>query len=604
MPVKILVRISVIFIAIINCCGLGVWLLKEDAPQMDEDELRVLVTPEAICQYESMMAEQQRLADAEIMFYDPLSKNSTDTSPELTTTTDNNNDERPTRSSRLCKELDELTAAAPWNTTANFLNAVQGRCTLKLRGVGDPSGRGEAFSFVKAPGEKGTSSAVANSVGSEYRQDISRIWESHISSISVVNAANSVQTANVTNDKIADNATYGKLVISRRFGADQWLSEEITDPLIIRAYLKMRKGSGNSSSATEKKFRRGFVAPDALPQLSASDAAPLSVANNQAKGKPRKKPSTTTNPAAKTVKTQSPNSVSAEKNLQIKCGACGQVGHMRTNRICPMFSESPSSETSIQHTTTTSSYSQPQLKLKLKISTSSDQNSSNESIYPSPVLLPVSHRPKGPPIEPLQSTRKRPRKKLTPKQLHAQFLANQNVEVRSKLVELSTALVAIVDLLISLPTTPAFHKPVPRKLYPLYYKLISDPIDLSSIRTKAVGLSYTSPADFAADFVLLRDNCVTFNGQDAPLSDVARDMLARVQQALETPEIAEIDSFLKSNIIRGNAEDQSGMQDNGGNQQDDVSIMTDQETEVTEGEPDVNETEAAEGTVEIEAIEA
>ena len=65
-----------------------------------------------------------------------------------------------------------------------LFGAVAGRCTLKLRGYGDPSGRGEAFSFVKAPGEKGTSSAVANSAGSEYRQDISRIWESHINSLS------------------------------------------------------------------------------------------------------------------------------------------------------------------------------------------------------------------------------------------------------------------------------------------------------------------------------------------------------------------------------------------------------------------------------------
>ena len=168
----------------------GVWLLKDDAPQLDEDELRALVTPEAICQYESMMAEQQRLSDAEILLYDPFNSNEVDVIQDEIEDEEAGgpgaslNPAKKSTTSKRTKEMEELNQAAPWNTTANFLGAVAGRCTLKLRGSGDPSGRGESFSFVKAPGEKGTSSAVANSAGSEYRQDISRIWESHVNSLS------------------------------------------------------------------------------------------------------------------------------------------------------------------------------------------------------------------------------------------------------------------------------------------------------------------------------------------------------------------------------------------------------------------------------------
>ena len=40
---------------------------------------------------------------------------------------------------------------APWNLSSNFVNATIGKCSLELYGLGDPSGRGEAFSFVKVP---------------------------------------------------------------------------------------------------------------------------------------------------------------------------------------------------------------------------------------------------------------------------------------------------------------------------------------------------------------------------------------------------------------------------------------------------------------------
>jgi len=38
---------------------------------------------------------------------------------------------------------------APWITTKNFLFATQAKAMLRLHGEGDPTGRGEAFSFVR-----------------------------------------------------------------------------------------------------------------------------------------------------------------------------------------------------------------------------------------------------------------------------------------------------------------------------------------------------------------------------------------------------------------------------------------------------------------------
>ena len=38
---------------------------------------------------------------------------------------------------------------APWITTKNFLQATQAKAMLRLHGEGDPTGRGEAFSFIR-----------------------------------------------------------------------------------------------------------------------------------------------------------------------------------------------------------------------------------------------------------------------------------------------------------------------------------------------------------------------------------------------------------------------------------------------------------------------
>ncbi|MBE7181111.1 MAG: DUF3591 domain-containing protein, partial [Terriglobus roseus] len=63
---------------------------------------------------------------------------------------------------------------APWNATKNFLKACQGQAMLTLHGPGDPTGRGEGFSFVKTS-MKGGFKAVGESI--EDRLDKQRLKE-------------------------------------------------------------------------------------------------------------------------------------------------------------------------------------------------------------------------------------------------------------------------------------------------------------------------------------------------------------------------------------------------------------------------------------------
>lgn len=96
---------------------------------------------------------------------------------------------------------------APWHTTRNFIHATQGKAMLQLHGEGDPSGRGEAFSFIRTS-MKGGFKALGESVEDKldarkmkelgghsynvakqqraYEDSIRRIWEAQKKGLSAL----------------------------------------------------------------------------------------------------------------------------------------------------------------------------------------------------------------------------------------------------------------------------------------------------------------------------------------------------------------------------------------------------------------------------------
>lgn len=90
-----------------------------------------MLPPEHICLYESMLVGEQWLRDAG--YAAPTVKDEDEEG-------DGGGDEG----------MDIEVQLAPWNITRNFLQATSGKGMVKLYGPGDPSGRGEAFSFLKS----------------------------------------------------------------------------------------------------------------------------------------------------------------------------------------------------------------------------------------------------------------------------------------------------------------------------------------------------------------------------------------------------------------------------------------------------------------------
>ena len=95
------------------------WTIPSDADMLK------MVTPEQVVLSESMQVGQRHLQDSGYSYNGEVAED----------------DEEG--------NLSVEQQLAPWITTKNFLFATQAKAMLRLHGDGDPSGRGEAFSFIR-----------------------------------------------------------------------------------------------------------------------------------------------------------------------------------------------------------------------------------------------------------------------------------------------------------------------------------------------------------------------------------------------------------------------------------------------------------------------
>ena len=129
---------------------IGMWEVKAGEILPDESMIRAMVDPESVCLLEAMQVGYRHLQDAGY---------------GKSVDEDDDDDEKGGSVEQML---------APWKTTKNFLHATQGKAMLKLHGEGDPSGRGEAFSFIRTS-MKGGFKAIGESV--EEKMDKARLKE-------------------------------------------------------------------------------------------------------------------------------------------------------------------------------------------------------------------------------------------------------------------------------------------------------------------------------------------------------------------------------------------------------------------------------------------
>ena len=260
--------------------GLGTWYPKSSEPVPDTQAIRNWIKPEDICLLDSMQVGQRHLQDA------GYNKGLADVEVE---------DEEVGDGQSLDEQL------TPWQTTKNFLNACQGKAMLELYGQGDPSGRGEALSFIKTSmkgGFKAIGESVADKIKAknqkehgghaynvaaqqrQYEEAIRQIWLAQKTSLSNEEDYSDIEPDVDADEEIEASFNQGRtprsevgtpvasarrdddtmsqfskmsaadkqgkvLRIARyetdKYGKEQRHEEIIRDPKVIREYLRRRK---------------------------------------------------------------------------------------------------------------------------------------------------------------------------------------------------------------------------------------------------------------------------------------------------------------------------------------------------------------------------
>ncbi|KAL0951477.1 hypothetical protein HGRIS_008165 [Hohenbuehelia grisea] len=338
----------------------GFWRLKAGWTIPSDADMLKMVIPEHVVLTESMQVGQRHLQDAG---YSQAAEAADDDESNLS----------------IEQQL------APWITTKNFILATQAKAMLRLHGDGDPTGRGEAFSFIRismkdifvkagedyeqklAEAESRPKSAHRYNVAEQqqiYKSEIERIWKAQFDSLSRKDqpplteedvrrdreAQNALQAAAARKDDLARagspfgsrmsslepdggvDSTRRVLRIKRMVdGEVQW--EIVRDPAVIRAYIRARQIIEEEETMADSLAPTGDADKDKRAKKRLEEEI-ARMKKNQERRLHRKN--------AKIVKE---GGTPLQLNRPLKpdttrrCGHCGQMGHMKTNRKCPRWAE-------------------------------------------------------------------------------------------------------------------------------------------------------------------------------------------------------------------------------------------------------------------------
>ncbi|OJJ30354.1 hypothetical protein ASPWEDRAFT_45906 [Aspergillus wentii DTO 134E9] len=346
------------------------WVPLDPVP--DPDTIRSWVHPEDVCLLESMQVGQQHLHDTGF-------GNDAETGGD-----DDDDGEGESFEQQM----------APWKATRSFLLASQGKAMLKLHGEGDPTGRGEGFSFIKTS-MKGGFKAVGESVEDKldaqrlkelgghsynvarqqksYETSIRRIWDTQKASLSST-VEHSDAESDIDNEEDVgfdkptprseaptpapgrrdDETTsqFSKMSMSDQKGkvlriVRNYRDEKgdivpketlVWDPRVIRHYIQHRHRLEALTTKLES------LQPTGDPEIDSRNKklleAELSRLN---RNKERRFAREKQKGAARASTGDSPaeggsGGTGKTAGTQRKCANCNQVGHIKTNKkLCPLL---------------------------------------------------------------------------------------------------------------------------------------------------------------------------------------------------------------------------------------------------------------------------
>lgn len=320
----------------------GLWKLKEGEVLLDNESAKKLITPEQVSEVESMYHGLQIQEDNELYNYD-----------------------------KDLRQLEEN--LLPWNASRNFINATQMRAMIQIHGPGDPTGCDEAFSFLKTSMKGGfvrggsfmsTASIQSTSNNDKkhsynvaqqqrvYDEEIKKTWYVHTNSLNITNPFEEMQNpeeVNASNKNVPIYREDGKVlrIIRKKRDSNGIIQRKtivVRDPRIIQGYLKLKEKRREANLDVNKLLEEDNVVAlneedlEIQKKLLQSQLASLEKSQQRraAREVSRKKQQPANGGSA------TPDTIpssSKPKNTSRRCATCGQVGHIRTNKSCPMYTE-------------------------------------------------------------------------------------------------------------------------------------------------------------------------------------------------------------------------------------------------------------------------
>lgn len=345
----------------------GFWKVKGQEKAPSYDSTRRMISPEDICLLGSMQAAQQRFDDIESFRRERLSS--------LGAT------EREKEREKQKEHTEESITLqlAPWNTTRNFIQATQGKAMLQIHGNADPSKNSNQFSFLKISMKGGFLKNVENSeavtpatpatpsgkkekplhsynVAEQqqlYDEEIAKVWyrQRRILSSGGSSRARTVDDAKLHDDsmmrmankeidrEVDEPARFLKItrMVKNSYGILERQVDVIRDHKVVELYVR-RKQASLLEDPTQLDNDTAVLTNDVEENMKVKKRLEeeLKKLEKQHEKKKKKMPGIT----AANIDSQgriSGKGIGKGKSTSRRCATCGALGHIRTNKSCPLY---------------------------------------------------------------------------------------------------------------------------------------------------------------------------------------------------------------------------------------------------------------------------
>ncbi|KZV22746.1 transcription initiation factor TFIID subunit 1 [Dorcoceras hygrometricum] len=217
--------------------GHFLWVMKRNFRIPSEEELRRMVTPENVCAYESMQAglyRLKRLGITRLTLPAGLSSAMNQLPDEAITLA---------AASHIEREL-QIT---PWNLSSNFVSCTnQDRENierLEITGVGDPSGRGLGFSYVRATPKAPVSNSMVKKKPVVGKGSTVTGTDADLRRLSMEAARELLLKFNVPEEQIAKQTRWHRIALIRKLSSEQAASGVKVDPTTVSKFARGQRMS-------------------------------------------------------------------------------------------------------------------------------------------------------------------------------------------------------------------------------------------------------------------------------------------------------------------------------------------------------------------------